>query len=430
MTIPDEGTPPAPKLTVDKTEVMVEEEYALSGEIERLISDVTDYLMIRVRSDGPISDMGWDERTKTARIFRQTGWFPDTVTENEFVYSYRLRYRDKNTGKWSALCDPISVKVHRKGVLPITDYEMPDQIMTGKAFVLRIVNPVSGANYNLSFPETRITRINETSWKVKPLSSGWTHFSIETSKAGYETVYTDADVRVIDPSATPTPKPTSAPTPSPKPAGYDLSKAVLLEEGVYNTNTSQTSGLYLYKICPSTDGVYTISSSGRLSATFYLYDGEMNYLKHTSTGNVQCEITYSMEAGHTYIFTSDVVSSFILERKGVVLSIDCPQWAEAGSSFAVTLHIESNNPVHWKWLLNGKVLSEYNDSTTAVLRDLPESASLACEVREENSTSIITSYPHFEVYPVINLYTGQTVMLPTPEGVKKYCPWNRKTEAY
>ena len=80
---------------------------------------------------------------------------------------------------------------------------------------------------------------------------------------------------------------------------------------------------------------------------------------------------------------------------------------------------QSNNPVHWKWLLNGKVLSEYNDSTTAVLRDLQESASLACELREENSTSAITSYPNLEVYPVINLYTGQTVMLPTPEGVNK-----------
>ena len=416
--IPDEGTPPAPKLTVDKTEVMVMEEYTLSGEIERLISSVTDYLMIRFCSDGSMTDLGWNERTETARIFKQTVVsFPNTLTENEIVYSYYLRYRDKNTGKWSAFCDPVSVKVHRKGVLPITDYEMPDQIMTGKEFVFRIVNPVNGANYSLSFWGTSITRINETSWKVMPQSSGWSSFSIDASKTGYETVSTSAFVQIIDPSATPTP--TSVPTPSPEPAGYDLSKAVILEEGVYNTNTSQTNGLYLYKICPSADGVYTISSSARLTATFYLYDGEMNYLDHMTTGYAQCKITYSMKAGHTYIFASEVVSSFILERKGFVFFIDCPQWVEVGSSCTVSLHIQSNNPVHWKWLLNGKVLSEYNDSTTAVLRDLQESASLACELREENSTSAITSYPNLEVYPVINLYTGQTVMLPTPEGVNK-----------
>ena len=205
VVIPENEEPSAPVVFPEKTEFLLGEKLTLFGEIAQENAAI-EWFAICTDHEGNVSSryVTAQSNPKIGIVTETFSDLPINAVDGQSKFTYRLRYRDKETGVWSAFSEPVTITVKRIGTIPMPEIEFPESIpVDGAGTDITISNPMEGVQYSIfrsGFGDGAcfIDSIEEYTWHLSPYAVGITSFQIEATALGYQNVYTYYNMTITE----------------------------------------------------------------------------------------------------------------------------------------------------------------------------------------------------------------------------------------
>ena len=205
VVIPENEEPSAPVVFPEKTEFLLGEKLTLFGEIAQENAAI-EWFAICTDHEGNVSSryVTAQSNPKIGIVTETFSDLPINAVDGQSKFTYRLRYRDKETGVWSAFSEPVTITVKRIGTIPMPEIEFPESIpVDGAGTDITISNPMEGVQYSIfrsGFGDGAcfIDSIEEYTWHLSPYAVGITSFQIEATALGYKNVYTYYNMTITE----------------------------------------------------------------------------------------------------------------------------------------------------------------------------------------------------------------------------------------